>query len=718
MIALGAQGERDRIGRLTVHASAPSAGARLALAAALDRTELRPASFPPSAVLIVRHMDDPLPRRLASQPHPGGPGADWERAARDSIASFYRNAARPSRGAVATDATAVLFTDEAELLAALAFDLATGRIGEQWWWQIFRRTLRQEPSGLATLLTHRAPWVPAALAELARQDRAGAVVGALRHDEALAVLQSVAAVHGMPAIGPLLSPPPSSDGASTDKDEPGAWAGRADKYAPASRTVGPRRTSALHGEVAGRNSAVPPWELILSAGFVPPNLRAAQAALLGVALMLHRRPEVGRSTAFSMALRRWWQATDPVPTAPSAPPERQTVLTPSPRPVAPAGQPGAADLAKNPRAAQWGIGEPKRPVASVPPADDRNAPDTPRRPPPVGTSPPPSASVEPRTAPAGEASGGADVLAPLFQAPPAPAVTTARNPAVPEIESAEAMGVIASEASDTPALSDSPAMYAATEAEWRLELEGGVETALGGVLFLINAMCSLDLPECFEEGWRLASSVGAWGLLEGLARTLFDPAALPVSDPIWAALAMLSGRGRARLGTGVPRGVSYHLPDSWAAQLPSDDSAPAAWAARRNRLRLWSRGGFVLSDEPASGDGSAAGGYAQAHRQAKRPFGDAPLAIVDDAIASGFRRWLSFAVPFLCVRLERALGLDPAETVSHALLRRRGQLYVTGTHVDLVMSLDQVSLPARLAGLDRSPGWLGAFGRAVLFHFE
>jgi hypothetical protein len=718
MIALATQGERDRIGRLTVRASAPSAGARLALAAAFDRTELRPTGFPPSAVLIVRHMDDPLPRRLAAQPHPGGPGADWERAARDSIANFYRNAARPSRGTVGADATAVLFADEAELLAALAFDLATGRIGEQWWWRSYRRTLRQEPSALATLLNHRAVWVPAALAELARQDRAGVVVSALQRNEALAVLRVVAAEHGMPAIGALLSPPQSFAGASADRDEPPAWAGRTDKYAPASRSAGARRTRALPGEVAGRNSAVPPWEPVLSAGFVPPTLGAAKAALLGVALVLHRRREVGRSTAFSMALRRWWQVTDPPRATPPAPPERKAVLVPSPQAVAPASQSGVADLPKKPQAAQPGIGKPKQPAASVPPADDRSTPDTPTRPPPVGASRPPSASVGPLTTRAGEMPHDADVLEPLLQAPPAAAVTVARDPAVPEIESAEVTGVITSEASEAPALSDSAAMYAATEAEWRLELEGGVETALGGILFLINAMCSLDLPECFEEGWRLASSVGAWGLLEGLARTLFDRAALLPNDPIWAALAMLSGRGRVRLGTGAPRGVSYHLPESWAAQLPSDDSAPAAWAARHNRLRLWSRGGFMLSDEPASGDGSADGPYPQARRQARRPFGDAPLAIVDDAIASGFRRWLSFAVPFLRVRLERALRLDPAETVSRALLRRRGQLYVTATHVDLVMSLDQVSLPARKAGLDRSPGWLGAFGRVVLFHFE
>jgi hypothetical protein len=139
-------------------------------------------------------------------------------------------------------------------------------------------------------------------------------------------------------------------------------------------------------------------------------------------------------------------------------------------------------------------------------------------------------------------------------------------------------------------------------------------------------------------------------------------------------------------------------------------------------VRLWSRGGFMLSEEPAGATGSAAdrvaARYGAAHRPAPSPFGDAPLAVVDNTIAGGFRRWLSLVAPFLRLRLKRSLGLDGAETVSHTLLRRRGRLYVTATHVDLVMALDQVSLPARMAGLDRSPGWLGAFGRVVLFHFE
>jgi hypothetical protein len=33
------------------------------------------------------------------------------------------------------------------------------------------------------------------------------------------------------------------------------------------------------------------------------------------------------------------------------------------------------------------------------------------------------------------------------------------------------------------------------------------------------------------------------------------------------------------------------------------------------------------------------------------------------------------------------------------------------------MGLSAVSLPARLAGLDRDPGWMGDLGRVITFHF-
>jgi hypothetical protein len=52
------------------------------------------------------------------------------------------------------------------------------------------------------------------------------------------------------------------------------------------------------------------------------------------------------------------------------------------------------------------------------------------------------------------------------------------------------------------------------------------------------------------------------------------------------------------------------------------------------------------------------------------------------------------------------------------VLRRRARVFVTSTHVDVVLSLAELPLEVRFAGLDRTPGWVPAAGRFVSFHFE
>jgi hypothetical protein len=105
----------------------------------------------------------------------------------------------------------------------------------------------------------------------------------------------------------------------------------------------------------------------------------------------------------------------------------------------------------------------------------------------------------------------------------------------------------------------------------------------------------------------------------------------------------------------------------------------------------------------------------------QRRFADAPLAQLGGSLTVGLspalKRWLSLAVPTIRQRLRRALA-DDDEADRLNWLQQPGQLYVTSTHVDLVMSLDSVSIPLRLAGLDRDPGWLPDFGRIIRFHFD
>jgi hypothetical protein len=53
-----------------------------------------------------------------------------------------------------------------------------------------------------------------------------------------------------------------------------------------------------------------------------------------------------------------------------------------------------------------------------------------------------------------------------------------------------------------------------------------------------------------------------------------------------------------------------------------------------------------------------------------------------------------------------------------ALLLREAKIWVTATHVDVMMGLHQVTTPVRCAGLDTDPGWVPELGRVVKFHFE
>jgi hypothetical protein len=52
------------------------------------------------------------------------------------------------------------------------------------------------------------------------------------------------------------------------------------------------------------------------------------------------------------------------------------------------------------------------------------------------------------------------------------------------------------------------------------------------------------------------------------------------------------------------------------------------------------------------------------------------------------------------------------------VLVRRGRLAWSATHVDLRMTMDQVDIAVRLAGLDANPGWAPALGRVITFYFE
>ncbi len=81
--------------------------------------------------------------------------------------------------------------------------------------------------------------------------------------------------------------------------------------------------------------------------------------------------------------------------------------------------------------------------------------------------------------------------------------------------------------------------------------------------------------------------------------------------------------------------------------------------------------------------------------------------------------WLDAAIAHISARLRRLLAPgDPGRSIADELLIRRATVYVTSTHVDVVMPLEEVSIPVRRAGLDQDPGWQPALGRIIFFHFR
>jgi hypothetical protein len=73
---------------------------------------------------------------------------------------------------------------------------------------------------------------------------------------------------------------------------------------------------------------------------------------------------------------------------------------------------------------------------------------------------------------------------------------------------------------------------------------------------------------------------------------------------------------------------------------------------------------------------------------------------------------------YVRARLRRALGVEGRRELSRLLCERPARVFVTATHVDVVMRLAELPVEIRFAGLDRDPGWLPAAGCHVAFHFE
>jgi hypothetical protein len=250
---------------------------KLRLSSLFQGVDLRPASLAPGAILKIRHFADPLPGRIRVSGYMMFPPEDWRRAASAAIDEIARTAVRPYRTLVPAGAQAVVFQDEAELVACMAGESVRGSPAAAWWWagpSSQRGDLAAEVIGR---LRESPRLVPAVVEYLARSDEVRAWVRDVETDGLLLLAEAVVQAFALPPV----------------------WRELMRQVAEAA--------FAAEAFEAGRAGEPEPWFAWAPEACAAELSRPARF-FVGWMLTLQRSPAVARSQAFAGTVQ-WWVET-------------------------------------------------------------------------------------------------------------------------------------------------------------------------------------------------------------------------------------------------------------------------------------------------------------------------------------------------------------------------------------------------------------------------
>jgi hypothetical protein len=639
----------------------------------LGGAQLHPAGLAPSAILCVRRLRGPAPGSLSSRVACAVTPPAWERAVSAALGELARRAARPALDFVSADAEAVLFADEAEMLACYVRDCCAGLAGSCWWWKSLFRGVEAPP---VRALLEAPACVPAVFEHLALRGRAVVFARTLRNEEARELLHCVTRSFGLPQLQNALD-------VAFDA---------------------PRRESGFVRGVDAQdvlNRA--PWRTHVPEGAW---LEPAQQVLLGVCLLLRRAPALARAQSFARAVRLWLLgalASGRVETHVTLNSEFKAEHLPADQPThtqtTSAGSQGETLDDRH-------LVEPthdRRPAetqedASHGPSQAAQA---------LNAAPPNRTQIPPGADDADDAGG-------LFS------LDVRESPRAHE-------GVGESEyAADVEARSESPAPVRQAEELTSAQATRNApalhtvtaETKLGGVFYLINLALSLELYGDFTSPAAPGIALDPWDFLALAGARLTGSRC--AADPLWSLLTHLAGREE-----GEPPGRLYSPPDVWrvpAAWLgPFPEHAELKWTAGAGRLRVRHPEGFLLLDLPLGRrDPDALLAREMKIYREQLFFGlrRAPVHSREALGANRRERWLTRLMSYTRARLRRAFGLARARDPGRFLCKRRAHVIASATRVDVLFSLEELPVEVRLSGVDRDPGWLPAAGRQIAFHYE
>lgn len=683
-----------------------SLAAQLRLDSLLQTVDLHPSWLRPSAIVCVRRFDDPMPGALKFHRHNSTRTAEWQRAVSTAIENRIRTATRPINMAVSSETAAVIFKDQAELLACLALDWSADRLGSRWWWQSLFKG-RPVTSIVPDAWLNAPEYVPAAVELLSVKLRIKQFARTLSNDVAGALLREVTRTFALQELHAAIE-------AGFAKVSP----------LPVDNEVSPAQSHAPSLIPPAIKVPLPPWW-----HFAPESLDQVagfeRQCLFGVALTIRRAPAEASSFRFAHATLRWLRAAGANEIAgPRTLGESQR----SPRVLLEDGLPinvyPESPIVKS-KITQLPLNEPTNPKSLSPQTpSSRVSAHAVKKESPNDQPEYPSVSEESRTycSPAGlnanVESQSARLPGPGSQLTVSGASSArSREPLAPVLETLI-------ESAGEAAIRTSGEIFSASGAENDLGEtalsaedvnEVRVETELGGIFYLVNLALFLDLYGDFTMPAQSGLTLSIFDFLALAGQRLIGSRIL--DDPVWGLLAEMAGRRDGdELGEGFEPADKWRLPLPWLQAFPEE--CRLEWTTADKRLRVKHPAGFLLIDVPLSDDP-----VKQLKREMKVYNAGAKWRLSHKAISfsphdNRLGQWLDWLMPYLAARLCRALGTSDVADLARTLCAQRASILLTAVHLDIFFMLTEHPLEIRVAGLDRDPGWVPAAGRFVRFHYQ
>lgn len=654
---------------------------RLGIRQKLETQSWHPEGMPPSAILIVKKFRDPLPGSLL-QGRFKAPTV-WSKATQKSLSAYYHEAVNPSQGVDARQANAVFFNDEAEMIACFLRDLARGRVDTFWWWKALSRQFAGEGGGeSAKVLRVHIDKVPSIMHLLKDWGAIKDVLILVPEFEAKQLVQDLATTFHVPALLQASVQQPTEDSSKE-----------------------------------GLNLEVKQYAVLneLTAIATRHSLHIEQLKLLGLACSLHRIPSRVCTGRFQSAWTAWVGHVVMRRARPDTQRSKRHIAVQSQQPPTwrdAVELQGAINLSTESFPSHQGLevtAEVNRkqlsasnegqkassPASPAPLSEKENAgrEETTRLntrnknerqqhtrrmqlnagAPELRVTQPEPVELHHHAPDFPEASGvnsGAEISSPSMRVRQSENTPSENQPSIRSapFSRESSMSPTETQRSLQHMLDQHKAWELHFGRPQPLPFEQGVHTELGGILYLINVMQALNVPACFEEDWQLESEIGPWGVLELLARGLLGAGIRTYNDDaIWSALVSLDNRPPGQLPG-----------EAYSCDAPF--KTPPTWGAKHHPPQKMSK---YLVEE----------------------------------LNPDLARWLAGVLPFIARRIREALDLSRASMLK-SFLMLPSTLYLTSSHVDLVIPINWTSILVRLAGLDQNPGWLPMYGRVVLFHFD